>query len=144
MVSLKFTIITPRDRSLPVQLISIREAQLRKKPTNLCVLRGFLKEVCRSCFMIIKSWVNKSFVCARCVMCVSFSVHLILTYYVRKGSWIFYLDYPQIKEARNSDHVGWKELLKGFHEVNRFLKQLRWARPPPYGWLLFKNMAAEV
>ena len=33
----------PRDQSLPVQPISIRKSQSRKKPTNLCAPREFLK-----------------------------------------------------------------------------------------------------
>ena len=27
--------------------------------------------------------------------------------YVRKGSWAFYLNYPQITEVRKPDHVGY-------------------------------------
>ena len=37
------------------------------------------------------------------MICVSFSIHLISTYYVRKGSWAFYLNYPQINEVEKSD-----------------------------------------
>ena len=53
----------------------------------------------RSCLTIIKSCyfdctINKPFTCSRCVICVSCSVHVISTYYVRKGSWAFYLNYP--------------------------------------------------
>ena len=29
--------------------------------------------------------------CSRCVICVSCSFHLILTYYARKGSWAFFI-----------------------------------------------------
>ena len=53
----------------------------------------------RSCLTIIKSCyfdctINKPFTCSRCVICVSCSVHVISTWYVRKGSWAFYLNYP--------------------------------------------------
>ena len=35
-----------------------------------------------------------------------FSLFDVCSYYVRKGSWAFYLNYPQINEVRKSDHVG--------------------------------------
>ena len=49
--------------------------------------------------------INKPFTCSRCFIRVSCSVHVISTYYVRKGSWLVCLNYPQIKEVRKSDHV---------------------------------------
>ena len=48
--------------------------------------------------------INKPFACSRCVHFL-LSVHCILTYYVRKGSWAFYLNYPQTNEVGQSDHV---------------------------------------
>ena len=45
----------PRDRSSSAQPISTRKARPRKKPTNLCAPRVFLKQVRRPCLIIIKS-----------------------------------------------------------------------------------------
>ena len=42
---------------------------------------------------------------SRCLMCVSCSVHVISTYYVRKGSLAFFLNYPQINKVRKPNHV---------------------------------------
>ena len=36
---------------------------------------------------------------------ISCSVHLISTYYACKGSWTFYLNYPQINEVGKSNHM---------------------------------------
>ena len=56
--------------------------------------------------ILTKYIINKPFTLSSCFICVSYSVHLILTYYVRKGSWAFLnLNYPQINEVRKSDHV---------------------------------------
>ena len=43
--------------------------------------------------------------CSRCVICVSCSVHVISTYYARKGLWAFYLNYPQSNEIGKSGHT---------------------------------------
>ena len=45
----------PYDQSLPAQPIGIRKAQSRKKPTNLCAPREFLKKMCLPCLILIKS-----------------------------------------------------------------------------------------
>ena len=47
--------------------------------------------------------INKPFTCSRCVICISCSAHVISAYYVRKGSWAFYLNYPQMNEIRKCD-----------------------------------------
>ena len=39
------------------------------------------------------------------MICVACSVHLISTYYVRKGLWTLYLNYPQTNEVRKYDHM---------------------------------------
>ena len=61
-----------------------------KKPTYLCAPHEFLP---KKTHLIIKQYIlyfgysiSKLFTCPRCVICVSCSVHLILTYDVRKGS----------------------------------------------------------
>ena len=69
------------------------------------------QKLCLPCLIIKQSCyldyrMNKPFTCSRCVICVSCSVHVISTYYMRKGSWaFFYLNYPQTNEVRDSDHV---------------------------------------
>ena len=73
-----------------------KQSQENKEPTNLCALCEFLKKMRLPCLIIIQSCyfhngINKSFACSRCVMCISCSVHLISTYYVRKGSWAFFI-----------------------------------------------------
>ena len=101
----------PRDRSFLAQPISTRKAQQKKKPTNLCASREFLKQsighvgwIIQSCYSDYK--INRPFACSRCLISVSCSVHVISRYYVRKGSWAFLdLNYPQISEVRESDHV---------------------------------------
>ena len=52
-------------------------------------------------FAHLVQFLQKMFACSRCVICVSCSVD----YYVRKGSWAFYLNYLQINEVGKSDHV---------------------------------------
>ena len=64
--------------------------------------------MCLPCWIIIQSChfdsrINKPL--TRCLNCVSFSVHVISTHYVRKGSWAFYLNYPQINGVVKSDHM---------------------------------------
>ena len=70
------------------QPISTRKAQSRRRK-SLQTFRHFFKfKKCR-----LK---NKQ---TDCVICVSCSVHVISTYYARKRSWAFYLNYPQISEV---------------------------------------------
>ena len=45
--------------------------------------------------------ISKLFACSRCVICVSCSVHVILTYYVRKGSRAFFY----LFNSRFSSHL---------------------------------------
>ena len=80
-----------------------------KSPQTFAHLMHF-SEMCLPCLIIIQSYhfdcrINKPFTCSRCVICVSCSVHVISTYDGRKGSWTFYLNYPQFKEVENSDDV---------------------------------------
>ena len=54
-----------------VCLSSQSAPEKRKKPTNLCAPPEFLKQMCRPCFIIIKSCyldyiINKPFICSRC------------------------------------------------------------------------------
>ena len=87
----------PRDQSLPAQPISTRKAQSRKKAhkplRSLCISQ----KMCRPCLIIIKCdyfdyRINKLFTLSSCLVCVSCSVHdLISAYYVRKGSWPFFI-----------------------------------------------------
>ena len=80
------------------------------------------QKMCLPCLIIVQSCyfhyrINKPFACSRCLICVSCSVHVISTYYARKGSWAFlYLNYPQINEGGKSDHMGVGHLsLSGGH-----------------------------
>ena len=65
---------------------SASEKQSRKRPTNLCAPTEFLDP----------------FTCSRCVICISCSVHLILMYYVRKGSWAFLSLIPTSQRSANT------------------------------------------
>ena len=51
------------------------------------------------------------------MICVVCSVHVISTYYARKGLLFFYLNCPQIKEIRKSD-PRWQLILRVPHEMN--------------------------
>ena len=92
--------------SLSAQPISIQKAQSRKKkPIYLCAPREFPK-ICLRRLIIVKSCycdyrMNKPFACSRCVICVSCSVPTTCA----KDHGLFYLNYPQINEVKNSDHV---------------------------------------
>ena len=81
-----------------------------KEPTNLCAPNESLKNclpsliIAQSCYSHYR--INKAFACSRCVICVSCSVHLISTYYVRKGSWAFYLIITH-KSTRSEILITW-------------------------------------
>ena len=99
----------PCNRSLPARPISTRKAQSTKK-MYLCTPPEFLKQMCRSCLIIIKYCyfdysINKPSTCSRCLICDSCSVSVVSRYYVCKGSGFFYRNYPQINEVRISDHM---------------------------------------
>ena len=91
-----------RDRSLPDQPISIRKAQSRKK-AHKPLRTSWVSQKKSVCYV----WKLYNFVrinkplAYRCLVCISCSVHVISTYYVRKGSWAFYLNYPQSNEVGN-------------------------------------------
>ena len=82
----------------------------KQKPTNLCAPPEFLR-MCRPCLITIQSCyfensIKKPSTCSRCLICVLRSVHVISTRIVRKGSWAFYLNYPQINEvSKAADHT---------------------------------------
>ena len=74
---------------LPSQSASKKHNQ--KAHTPLRTSPWISPKMCLPCLIIIQSCyfdyrINKPFTCSRCVICVSCSVHLISTYYVRKGS----------------------------------------------------------
>ena len=80
----------------PSQSASKKHNQ-EKKSIYLCAPREFPKN-CLPCLIIIQSCyfdcrISKLFSTSHCVICVSCSVHLNSTNYVRKGSWPFYLKY---------------------------------------------------
>ena len=82
----------------------------KKSPQTFAHLENFTQKMCPPCLIIIRSCcfdykMNKPFDWSLCVICVSCSVHLISTYYVRKGSWAFYLNYPQINGVGKSDYM---------------------------------------
>ena len=67
-------------------------------------------KMCLPCLIIIKSCyfdirMDKPFPCSRCVICVSGSVLLISTFYVRKGSWAFFL--ITHKSTRSENPMPW-------------------------------------
>ena len=62
----------------------------KQKPINLCASRDSLKQMCGPCLIIMKSCyfdysINKLSTQSHCSICASHSVHVISTYYVRKG-----------------------------------------------------------
>ena len=69
---------------LPSQPASEKHNQDNKKPTNPNAPHAFLKQMCRPCLRK-----KQFFAYCRCVICFSYSVLLISTYYVHKGSWAF-------------------------------------------------------
>ena len=86
-----------------------RENEEKKAHKDLHTLWIYQK-MCLPCLIIVQSCyfvhgINKPFTCSCCVICVACSVHVISTYYMRKGSWVFYLNYPEIKGVRKSDHM---------------------------------------
>ena len=86
----EFRQTNPCDPSLSSQPIST----IRKKsPQTFAHLVNFPQNVSAMFdnhnLIIFDYRINEPFACSRCVICVSCSVHLILTYYVRKGSWAF-------------------------------------------------------
>ena len=101
------TISYPCDRSLPAQPISTQQAQSRKNKTHTFALKN-VPAVCDHHESLLFWLCNKEtrFACFPCFICVPCSVHLISTYYVRKGSCSsFYLNYPQINKIGKSDHM---------------------------------------
>ena len=97
----------PRDR-LPSQSASKTHNQEKKvqKPLRASWVSP---KLCPPCLIIIQycyfdSRISKPLICSCWVISVSCSVHVISTYNVRKGSWAFYLVYPQINEVGQSDH----------------------------------------
>ena len=85
----------PRDRSLPAQSISTQKAQSRKQKAHKPLRTSLIyPNTCPPCLIIIQSCyfdyrINRLSASSRCFICVSCPVHVILTYYVRKGSWTF-------------------------------------------------------
>ena len=53
------------------------------------------------------------------MFCVSCSVHGISTYDARKGSWAFYLNYPQISEVGQSAHKACMEMQHSLSPVSK-------------------------
>ena len=78
---------------LPSQSVPKKHNQ-EKSPQTFAHLVNF-SEMCPPCLIIIQSCycdyrINKPSTYSRCVICVSCSVHLISTYYVRKKSEAFF------------------------------------------------------
>ena len=77
-----FFLSLPRDRSLPAQPISIRKTQSRKrKPTNLCAPREYLKQICRPRLK-------------------SENLIILCSLRAQRITGFFYLNYPQINGVR--------------------------------------------
>ena len=84
----------PLGLSRSAQPISTRQAQSRiKSPQTFAYLVNF-SNMCLPCLIIIQSCycdyrMNKPIACSCCVISVSFAIHVISMYYVRKGLWAF-------------------------------------------------------
>ena len=84
------------------------ESTIKKKsPQTFAHLVNFSKNFCNvwepyNLVILAIEW-KKTFECSRCEICVSCCVHLKSTYYARKESWAFYLNYPQINEVGKID-----------------------------------------
>ena len=82
--------------------------------------------IIKSCYFDYR--INKPFTYSRCVICVSCSVHVIPTYYVRKGSWAFIL--ITHKSTRSEDPItSCKNHTKEcFARVEHFFLPEAWSR----------------
>ena len=70
-----------------------------KKPTNLCVLREFLEQMCRPCLIVVKSYFYFSQLPAACsAFCALFTWSRRTT--CAKDYRHFYVNYPQTNETR--------------------------------------------
>ena len=68
------------------------------------------KKMYLSCLIIMQSCycdyrINKPFACSRCVICVSCSVHVILTCTTRAKDHGLFFNHQQIKEVEKSSHT---------------------------------------
>ena len=88
--------IQPCDQRLPAQPVSAQKVQSRKKKAQsynavLWASSEFLKKMCLSCLIMIKCCyiseyrINKPITGFCCLICVSCSIHVFLTYYICKG-----------------------------------------------------------
>ena len=89
--------------------ISILVGGVGKRPWE----RGWQisRKMCPSCLIIIQPCyfdygINKPFTCSCCVICISCAVHVISTYYVRKGSLAFFTFITQ-KSSRLENPIIW-------------------------------------
>ena len=73
-----------------------------------CLPRLIIIQSCYSDYRI-----DKLSASSRCLICVSFSIHLILTYYVRKGSWAL----PTNQRDQKIRSHGEQDVLTHFHFV---------------------------
>ena len=64
--------------------------------------------------------IDKPFTCSRCLICTSCSVHVISTYYVRKGSWPF-LNLVTHKSTRSGNLITWQLVPQAFEIPGRAL-----------------------
>ena len=121
--SLNFQCCSPRDRSLSAQPISTRKPQSIKNTSTLAFahLVNFPKIIC-AMFDNHKTLLFWLLTCSGGVIFDSCSDHVILTYYVRKGSWVCYLNYPQINEVGKSDHVASNKR----NRIKTFYQQIFW------------------
>ena len=67
------------------------KSTIKKKAHKPLCTSWISQKMCQQCLIIMQSChcdnrINKPFACSRCVICVSCSVHVISTYYARKGS----------------------------------------------------------
>ena len=78
----------------------------KKKPTYLCAPRELLKNcVCHESYYLDYR-INKPFACSRCVIWVLCSVHVISTYYIRKGLCVCVLILlPTNNKVGKSNHM---------------------------------------
>ena len=99
------------------QSVSAQHSQEEKvhKPLRSSYIFPCLIIIPISCYFDCR--IDKVFTHSCCMICVVCSVHVISTYYARKGSLYFYLNYPQINESRKSD-PRWQLILRVPHKMN--------------------------
>ena len=98
------------DQSLPVQPISIRKAQSRKKAHKPSRTSHISPQMCLPCLVIVQSCycdyrINKTFLCSRCLICILDSGHLSPRTMHAKDSGLFIV--ITHKSTRSENPITW-------------------------------------